>query len=156
MTKQRNYGIIKVQKRKGETKMKYKLGNKEINIPDNELDKLVDTLEISLYDAIDIWLSDNDYKENEIVKELEQKAKDNHITATIHQAKATETKARKKVERKADNVKDNLVERLKDYLESIGFINVAITKVGKMVEFDFENEHYKLDLIRQRKPKDKA
>lgn len=136
--------------------MKYKLNGKEINIPDEELDKLVDTLEISLYEAIDVWLSDNDYRVNETVKELEKKAKENHITATIHQAKATEKKERKKVERKVDNVKDNLIERLKDYLESINFDNVVISKVGKMIEFDFENEHYKLDLIRQRKPKDKA
>ena len=136
--------------------MKYTYNGKSINIPDNELDKLVDTLEISLFEAIDIWLTDNDFKVNETVKELEKKAKDNRITATIHQAKSSEKKERKKVERKADQVKDNLIERLKEYLESIGFANVNITKIGKMIEFDFEEEHYKLDLIRQRKPKDKA
>ena len=136
--------------------MKYTYNGKSINIPDNELDKLVDTLEISLFEAIDIWLTDNDFKVNETVKELEKKAKDNRITATIHQAKSSEKKERKKVERKADQVKDNLIERLKEYLESIGFANVNITKIGKMIEFDFETDHYKLDLIRQRKPKDKA
>ena len=136
--------------------MKYTYNGKSINIPDEELDKLVDTLEISLYEAIDIWLSDNDIKVNETVKELEKKAKENRITATIHQAKSSEKRERKKVERKADQVKDNLIEKLKDYLESIGFANVNITKIGKMIEFDFEEEHYKLDLIRQRKPKDKA
>ena len=136
--------------------MKYTYNGKSINIPDEELDKLVDTLEISLYEAIDIWLSDNDIKVNETVKELEKKAKENRITATIHQAKSSEKRERKKVERKADQVKDNLIEKLKEYLESIGFANVNITKIGKMIEFDFEEEHYKLDLIRQRKPKDKA
>lgn len=136
--------------------MKYTYNGKSINIPDEELDKLVETLEISLYEAIDIWLSDNDIKENETVKELEKKAKENRITATIHQAKSSEKRERKKVERKADQVKDNLIEKLRDYLESIGFANVNITKIGKMIEFDFEEEHYKLDLIRQRKPKDKA
>ena len=137
-------------------KMKYKFENKEINIPDEELDKLVDKLDISLYDAIDIWLEDNDYKMSEETKELEEKAKANKITATIHQAKSVEKKEKKKVERKADQVKDNLIERLRDYLESIGFVNVVITKIGKIVEFDFEDDHYKLDLIRQRKPKGKA
>ena len=136
--------------------MNYKFENKVLNIPDEELDKLVDKLEISLAEAIDIWLEDNDYKISAETQELEKKAKENKITATIHQAKASVQKERKKVERKADQVKDTLIERLKDFLESENFVNVTITKVGKMVEFDFENEHYKLDLIRQRKPKDKA
>lgn len=143
-------------KRKEENKMKYNFQNKVIEIPDEELDKLVDKLEISLYEAIDIWLEDNDYTMSEETKELEEKAKKNKITATIHQAKASDKKEKKKVERKADQVKDSLIERLQDFLKIMNFENVVITKVGKMVEFDFENEHYKLDLIRQRKPKDKA
>lgn len=136
--------------------MKYKFENKVVDIPDEELDKLVDKLNISLAEAIDIWLEDNDYIMCEETKELEKKAKENKITATIHQAKASVSKERKKVERKADQVKDTLIERLQDFLKIMNFENVVITKVGKMVEFDFENEHYKLDLIRQRKPKDKA
>ena len=136
--------------------MEYKFNGKILNIPDEELDKMVEKLDISLYDAIQVWLEDNDYIMCEETKELEEKAKANKITATIHQAKADTPKERKKVERKADQVKDTLIERLQDFLKIMNFENVVITKVGKMVEFDFENEHYKLDLIRQRKPKDKA
>lgn len=136
--------------------MEYKFNGKILNIPDEELDKMVEKLDISLYDAIQVWLEDNDYIMCEETKELEEKAKVNKITATIHQAKADTPKERKKVERKADQVKDTLIERLQDFLKIMNFESVVITKVGKMVEFDFENEHYKLDLIRQRKPKDKA
>lgn len=136
--------------------MKYKFENKVVDIPDEELDKLVDKLDISLAEAIDIWLEDNDYTMCEETKELEKKAKENKITATIHQAKASVSKERKKVERKPDEVKDSLVERLQDFLKIMNFENVVITKVGKMVEFDIGDDHYKLDLIRQRKPKGKA
>ena len=136
-------------------KMKYKFENKEINIPDEELDKLVDKLDISLYDAIDIWLEDNDYKMSEETKELEEKAKANKITATIHQAKSVEKKEKKKVERKPDQVKDSLVESLAEILKEYA-TNIQIVKVGKLIEFDIGDDHYKLDLIRQRKPKDKA
>ena len=136
--------------------MKYKFENKVVDIPDEELDKLVDKLDISLAEAIDIWLEDNDYIMCEETKELEKKAKENKITATIHQAKASVSKERKKVERKPDEVKDGLVERLQDFLKIMNFENVVITKVGKMVEFDIGDDHYKLDLIRQRKPKGKA
>jgi hypothetical protein len=135
--------------------MKYKFENKMVDIPDKELDKLVDTLDISLYEAIQVWLEDNDYIMCEETKELEKKAKENKITATIHQAKASVTKERKKVERKPDEVKDGLVEDLAQFLEDYA-TNISITKIGKLVEFDIGDDHYKLDLIRQRKPKGKA
>ena len=34
--------------------------------------------------------------------------------------------------------------------------NIQIVKVGKLIEFDIGNEHFKLDLIRQRPPKAKG
>ena len=41
--------------------MTYTLENgKKINIPDNELQKSMEKLELSLKDAIDLWLADND------------------------------------------------------------------------------------------------
>lgn len=135
--------------------MKYKFENKVLDIPDKELDKMVDTLDISLYEAIQVWLEDNDYIMCEETKELEKKAKENKITATIHQAKANVSKERKKVERKPDEVKDSLVEDLAKFLEDYA-TNISITKIGKLVEFDIGDDHYKLDLIRQRKPKGKA
>jgi hypothetical protein len=132
--------------------MKYKLNGKEINIPDNEIDKIVDTLETSISEAIEIWLYDNDYIENEEASELEKKAKENGIR---HQAKSSTPREKKKVERKPDQVKDSLVENLAEILKEYA-INIQIVKVGKLIEFDIGEEHYKLDLIRQRKPKGKA
>ena len=105
-------------------------------------------------DACWIWCEDNGKIINEEQEELTKKAKENRITATIHQARAETTKERKKVERKPDQIKDSLVEQLAEYLKEY-VDNVAITKVGKMIEFDIKDEHFKLDLIRQRKPKAK-
>ena len=126
--------------------------NQFVKIPQDEVDRIVQGLGVSEDDACWIWCEDNGKIINEEQEELTKKAKDNRITATIHQARAENTKERKKVERKPDQVKDSLVEELavwlKDYAE-----NISITKVGKLVEFDIADEHYKLDLIRQRKPK---
>lgn len=132
----------------------YELDNgKKVRIPKEELERNMKIPMVKTEDdAIWIWLEDNGYIDNEEQNELDQKAKENRITATIHEARA-EPKARKKVERKADEIKDNLIEQLAEYLGTIGFENVAITKIGKLVEFDLKGEHYKLDLIRQRKPK---
>ena len=127
-----------------------------VKIPMDELERLMKLDGIkTIEDACWIWCEDNGKIINEEQEELDKKAKDNRITATIHQARAETTKERKKPERKPDQVKDSLVESLKDFLIEQGFENVTITKVGKLVEFDCGNEHFKLDLIRQRPPKKK-
>ena len=46
--------------------MKYTLENgKVVNIPDNEIEYNMKTLELSKEEAIDLWLEDNDYQVNE-------------------------------------------------------------------------------------------
>ena len=135
--------------------MEYELNDNEIvKIPQADIDRLMKLPDIkTIDDACWVWCEDNGKIINEEQEELDRKAKANRITATIHQAKAETQKERKKVERKADQTKDSLVERLADYLKSINIANVQIVKIGKLIEFDIGNEHFKLDLIRQRKPK---
>lgn len=137
------------------TYINYDFDGKKIRIPKEEIEHnmkipIVKTEE----DAIWIWLEDNGYVDNEEQNELDRKAKENRITATIHQAKADTVKERKKVERKPDQTKDSLVNELAEYLQDI-VQNVVITKVGKLIEFDIGEEHFKLDLIRQRPKKNK-
>ena len=128
--------------------------NQIIKIPQEEIDRLMKLPDIkTVDDACWVWCEDNGKVVNEEIEELNQKAKANRITATIHQAKAETQKERKKVERKADQTKDSLVEQLADYLKANGIANVQIVKIGKLIEFDIGSEHFKLDLIRQRKPK---
>ena len=130
--------------------------NQIIKIPQEEIDRLMKLPDVkTIDDACWIWCEDNGKVINEEQEELDRQAKASRITATIHQARAETTKERKKVERKPDQVKDSLVESLKAFLIEQGFENVAITKVGKLVEFDCGGEHFKLDLIRQRPPKKK-
>ena len=130
--------------------------NQIVKIPREEIERMVKGLGITEDDACWIWCEDNGKIINEEQEELDKKAKASRITATIHQARAETTKERKKVERKPDQVKDELVENLKAFLIEQCFMeNVTITKVGKLVEFDCGGEHFKLDLIRQRPPKKK-
>lgn len=130
--------------------------NQIIKIPQEEIERLMKLPDIkTVDDACWVWCEDNGKVINEEQEELDKKAKANRITATIHQAKAENQKERKKVERKADQTKDSLVEQLADYLKESGIANVKITKIGKLIEFDIGNEHFKLDLIRQRPPKTK-
>lgn len=125
---------------------------KKVMIPDDELDKLVDQLDISLAEAIDLWLTDNDLEVNEEQEQLDKKAKASRITATIHEAKADAPKKERKVVRKEDATKENIIKALAEKLEELA-TEVKIENVGKLITFKLGDDNFKLDLIRQRKPK---
>lgn len=91
----------------------------------------------------------------EEVEEIQEKTKDVKID---HGAKADvrEKKERKPRERKPDPTKEGVISALAEFLveyEGIEAESVKITNVGKIIEFNLGETHYKLDLIRQRKPK---
>ena len=133
--------------------IEYELDENEIvKIPREEVERIQKGLGVSEDDACWIWCEDNGKIDNDEQNELDKKAKENRITATIHQARAETTKERKKPERKPDETKESIIAGLAEYLAEI-VENVKITNVGKIIEFDLKGEHYKLDLIRQRKPK---
>lgn len=128
--------------------------NKIITIPDEELTKLMTTLDIDKSEAIEIWLTDEGYISNEEQDALDKKAKDNRITATIHQAKSETAREKRKVERKEDPDKENLISWLAQFLnDNVSVENLKVTNIGKLIEFEYLGNAYKLDLVKRRKPK---
>ena len=131
--------------------MRYTFEGKTITIPDAELEKSMKLLDISKDEAIQMWLEDNDYCENEEVEILTAKAKENkavqHGAVNINKSK-TITKR----ERKPDVEKEEIISKLAEFLETIG-TSVKITNKSKLIEFEIGGNHYKLDLIKQRPPK---
>ena len=125
--------------------------NQFVKIPKDEIERIMKGLGVSQDDACWIWCEDNGKIVNDEQEELDKKAKASRITATIHQARA-ETTTKRKIERKPDLTKESLISGLAEYLSAI-VENVQVVNIGKLIEFDFQNDHYKLDLIRQRKPK---
>lgn len=132
--------------------MTYDFNGKKIRIADSEIENLVKGLNISTEQAIQIWLEDEGYLENEEQNSLDKKAKESKITATVHQAKSDNRKERKPRERKPDEEKEKIISNLAKFLEN-STENVKITNISKIIEFDIGENHYKLDLVRQRKPK---
>ena len=129
-----------------------KVGNKEVNINDKEIDKLVDTLGISVDEAIQTILEDNGYEVNEEVERLTKQAKDNKIPATIHGAQKVRTK--REVVRKEDPDKENLVDWIANFLkDNVSVENLEITNKGKLIEFEYLGNKYKLDLVKRRPAK---
>jgi hypothetical protein len=136
--------------------MEYKTKKgKKVNIPDDEIDTLVDKLDLSIAEACELWLEDNALQVNEEQEELDKKAKASRITATIHEAKATKERKERKVVRKEDTTKENIIKALAERLEELA-TEVKIEKVGKLITFKLGEDSFKLDLIRQRKPKAKG
>ena len=125
---------------------------KEVDIPDEEIDKLVDKLDLSIAEACNLWLEDNELQVNEEQEQLDKKAKDSRITATIHEAKADAPKKERKVTRKEDATKESIIKALAEKLEELA-TDVKIENVGKLITFKLGEDTFKLDLIRQRKPK---
>lgn len=84
------------------------------DIPDNEVDKMVDALEISIAEACELWLADHD----KIVNEEQEKA--NKLAETAPRRYEQGTAPRKKVqkERKVDKNKGYLLEIIKKALEN--------------------------------------
>ena len=136
--------------------MEYKTKKgKKVNIPDDEIDTLVDKLDLSIAEACELWLEDNALQVNEEQEELDKKAKASRITATIHEAKATKERKERKVVRKEDTTKENIIKALAERLEELA-TEVKIENVGKLITFKLGDDNFKLDLIRQRKPKAKG
>ena len=131
--------------------LRYTFEGKTITIPDAELEKSIKLLNISKDEAIQMWLEDNNYCENEEIEILTAKAKENkavqHGAVNINKSK-TATKR----ERKPDVEKEEIISKLAEFLETIG-TSVKITNKSKLIEFEIGENHYKVDLIKQRPPK---
>ena len=98
--------------------MKYK----KHNIPDKEIDKMMEKLDISLEEACEMILADKEIIVDETVEELTKKAYKNRITSTIHDAKGGK-KEKKARERKENPLKKEIISGIHDYfLDEIGHI----------------------------------
>ena len=134
--------------------MIYNLNGKNIKIPDEEIKKNMEILDLSEEEAIQLYLEDEGYLENEEVAELTKKAKDSGIMSTIHGAKSDKPKAKVERERKENPTKERIIAEIGKFLCQLdGISSVNITNIGKIIEFECENKHFKLDLIQKREKK---
>lgn len=132
--------------------MKYTLDNgKSVNIPKSEIEKLMSSLELSEKDAIDLWLCDHDYEEDEEQTELDEKASKVKISHEITQKK--EKKERKPPKKIVSSEKQTLFnEILTNLTENYGE-NVKILTENKLISIEINGITFKIDIIQQRPPK---
>ena len=125
------------------------INGKPIKIPMVDIAKYMQKLELTQDEAIELWLTDNDYMDNEEVNRLSQQAKDNK---TNLRADAGERKKRENT-KKENPTKERVIETLAAALENMGAVNIKITNISKLIEFEMDGNNFKLDLVQKRQPK---
>ena len=138
--------------------MDYVLNGLTIKIPDKDIQNLQKTLELTKDEAIETWLSDNDYISDETVEELTKKAKDNRITGKIHGARAeTAKKERKPREKKENPLKKSIITTIyyalvQEYGENA---TVTVTNGEKYIDFSHSGCNFTINLVQHREKKEK-
>ena len=130
--------------------MKYK----KYTIPDKEIDKLIDKLDISLSEACEIYLSDKDLITNETIHELTEMARKNKVTNTIHNAKG-ERKERKPKEKKENFLKKQMISAILEGLNGYFGPNgeISVRNEEKYIDISFENRNFTVNLVEHRPKK---
>lgn len=135
--------------------MKYTINNKTYTIPNEEIDKLTDSLDISIVEACEMYLSDHDIIVNETVEELTKNAQKNRVTGTIHGAKG-EKKERKPREKKENPLKKKIIRQLQSAImafdEKKEYVSVANDE--KYINFSIEGREFTINLVEHRKKKE--
>lgn len=123
--------------------MKYELNGKQIAIPDSEITGFEKKYNLSKDEAIQLWLEDNDYLENETVNELVEKSKGQR-----HYEKSTKARKSTPKERKVDEEKKMLLNKLME--------GISVDSVKNEAEFSFHigENHYTVKLVKHRPKKD--
>lgn len=128
--------------------MKYELNKKIINIPDKDIETFVTKYNLSQDEAIQLWLEDNDYLENEVVNELVEKTKGQR-----HYEKSDKSRKASTRERKVDEEKKRFLLDMKALVEGLGGV---VTEVKNEAEFSysFGENSYTVKLVKHRPKKE--
>ena len=128
--------------------MKYTFTNAEgrqqtVTIPDEDIARSKKAYGLSNKEAIDMWLSDEGYVVDPTVRELTEKAK----------ANGAKVGAKRKVARKQDPIKREIIASLFDYIQDHfkGFDNVTVRNPERIISFTLGSDTYEITLSKKRK-----
>lgn len=131
--------------------MIYNFNNTKITIPDVSIEKYMKDLQITKEEAIELWLDDNDYTENEEQNELDTKAK----KVKIQHGAGSLKKEKKQYTRKPSDEKVAIFIELKNWLDTLcesDNFKYEILKENKLVSLTTQSgTQFKIDLIETRK-----
>lgn len=134
--------------------MKYTLENgKVINIPDSEIKAHMKNLDLTEDEAIQLYLEDEGYLDNEELEELDSKAKKVKIQHGASATEKTEKKEKKPRTVKISDEKQGLFDNIYHFLVETYGGSVDILKENKLLTLKIGEKTFKVDLIEQRPKK---
>ena len=133
--------------------MKYTFDKKVYNVPDEEIDTLMEKYDLSISEACELWLSDNDKIQNEVVEEMTKKATKNAVTQTIHGAKG-EKKERKPREKKENPLKKQIISAILEGIKGIDG-KIEVENDEKYINLWVEGRSFTINLVEHREKKEK-
>lgn len=119
------------------------------DVPDNEIDKLVDALGISMAEAAELWLTDNGKMVNEDQEKANAEAA--HNKRRYEQGEKPRKKAVK--EHKVDENKRDLLEIIQKALENSGNCTDFVQNNEVDLHFKAFGDDFTVKLTRHRKKK---
>lgn len=137
--------------------MKHTLPNgKTVNIPDKEIEHNMKVLELTKEEAIEMWLEDEGYMDNEEQIELDTKAKAVKIDHGASAVDKTQKKEKKPREIKVSDEKQALFTGILANLDRCDGVlreNITVLKENKLICVKIGEKTFKIDIIEQRAPK---
>ena len=134
--------------------MKYTLPNgKNINIPDSEIKSHMASLQLTEEEAIQLYLEDEGYLDNEELEELDSKAKKVKIQHGASATEKTEKKEKKPRTVKISDEKQGLFDNIYHFLVETYGGSVEIVKENKLLTLKIGEKTFKVDLIETRQKK---
>lgn len=131
--------------------MKVTIGSKIVNVPDEFIERNMRALGITKDEAVELFLTDEGFLDNEEQDILNEKAK---AAGPISHDAGAKSK-RKAPERKPDMVKRAVIEELAAFVSFyIASNGVEITNIERMIAFEIDGEKFELTLTKKRKPKE--
>lgn len=130
--------------------MKYNFNGKEINISDKEIAQSMKLLDITKEEAIEMWLDDNGYTDNEEQIALDKSASAVKIDMETKGGKACADKEKKPRTKKNSSEKQEIYDFLTQVMaEKYGKITVLTE--NKLFGVEINGKFIKIDVIEQKK-----
>ena len=131
--------------------MLYNFGGKQIRIPNEEIAVAMKNLGLSEPEAIQMWLEDEGFLDNEEQEALCEKAKENKVRVQGEGLKERKPREKPKTVKVSDE-KAQLFNEIVESLKENGR-NFEISKQNKLILVKINEKVFKIDLIEQRTKK---
>lgn len=134
--------------------MKYTFENKTYIVPDEVVDNYVDKYDISIAEACEMYLADNDKIKSKEEEELTNKAAKNAVTQTIHKARG-EKKDRKPREKKENPLKKEIIQTIFEAIANnlVDKSKIVVENAEKYINFTIDNRDFTINLVEHRTKK---